>query len=133
MIALDTNVLIRLLTRDDAAQAALVVRLFDANRDADGALFVSDVVIVEMAWVLRTRYAIDARALAGALQALLDNVTIAWQSRDAVSLAVEWLEAGVATDFPDCLVVALAHRHGCESTATFDRGMEGLPGVRRLG
>lgn len=133
MIGLDTNVLVRLLTQDDAAQAALVVRLFDANQGVDGALFISDVVVVEMAWILRARYDVAPPAFARAVQALLDNATIAWQSRDAVSLALVWFESRAAAEFADCLIVALAHRHGCTSTATFDRGMTDLPDVRTLG
>ncbi len=133
MIALDTNVLVRLLVRDDAAQAELARQLFDANENSDGALFVSDVVLAELAWVLRSRYAIDAGAFASALHALLGNATIAWQSRGAVSQALQWFEQQPAIDFADSLVVALAHAHGCEATATFDRGMRSLPGVRSIG
>lgn len=132
MIALDTNVLVRLLLKDDAAQAERVRKLFDANASHDAALFVSDVVLVELAWVLRSRYGIEAPAIAGTLRALLANATIAWQSPSAVALALRLFDEQSGVDFADCLVVALAETHGCEATATFDRGMQTLPGVRLM-
>lgn len=129
MIALDTNVLVRLMLRDDAAQAALARELFDANAGIDAALFVSDVVLAELAWVLRSRYSFASESIAAAVQALLDNATVAWQSRAAVAHALRLFRRD-AGDFADCLVVALAGAHGCEATATFDRAMQSLPGVR---
>ena len=64
------------------------------------------------------------------MRAPLGNATVAWQSRNAAANALQWFEAQPATDFSDCLVAALAQAHGCESTATLDRGMRDLPGVR---
>jgi len=131
VIALDTNVLVRLLLRDDATPAALARELFEANAGNDAALFVSDVVLAELAWVLRSRYAQPAEPIARALRALLGNATLAWQSRAAVAQALQLYEPG-GTDFADCLIVALAGAHGCVATATFDRGMQALPGVRLM-
>lgn len=129
MIALDPNVLVRLLVNDDPAQAATARKLFDANGDTEGALFISDVVLAELAWVLRSRYAVARPAMAKALQALLSNATLAWQSRSAVAQALEWFIRDEHVDFADALVVALAQAHACEATATFDRGMSTLPGA----
>lgn len=130
MIALDTNVLVRLLVGDDAAQSARARELFDSNAGNDAALFVSDVVLAELAWVLRSRYALPAEPIAAAVRALLGNATLGWQSRDAVVQALQLYEQGGERDLADCLVVTLAAAHGCEATATFDRGMRALPGVR---
>ena len=131
MIALDTNVLVRLLLRDDAAQAELARELFEANTGNDGSLFVSDVVLAELGWVLRSRYALAVEQIAHAFRALLGNATLAWQSQDAVAEALQLYERG-SVDFADCLIVALARSHGCEATATFDRGMHSLPAVRLI-
>lgn len=129
MIALDTNVLVRLLLRDDAAQGQLANELFEANTGNEAALFVSDVVLAELAWVLRSRYSLSAEPIARAFGALLDNATLAWQSRAAVKQALQLYEKG-GVDFSDCLIVSLGRQHGCEATATFDRGMRSLPDVR---
>ena len=111
MIALDTNVLVRLVLRDDEAQAQRARKLIDANAHSDGSLFVSDVVLAEFAWVMRSRYALTGEAIARALRALIGNATLAWQSRPAAVEALHLFEAD-GVDFPDCLVVALAQSHG---------------------
>ena len=103
MIALDTNVLLRLLLRDDESQAGRAQALFDANSERDGALFVSDVVLAELAWVLRSRYGQAAEPIGRAVRGLLGNATLAWQSPDAAARALELYEAG-GVDFADCLV-----------------------------
>ncbi len=131
MIALDTNVLVRLVMRDDEAQAQRARKLFEAHAQGDASLFVSDVVLVEFTWVLRSRYDLTGEAIARVLRALVDNATLAWQSRAAAIDALRLFEVG-GVDFPGCLVVALAQAHGCEATATFDRGMRALPQVRLL-
>ena len=131
MIALDTNVLVRLVLRDDEAQAQRARELVETRAHSDASLFVSDVVLAEFAWVLRSRYALPGKAIARALRAMLDNATLAWQSRAAAVEALRLFEQG-SVDFPDCLVVALAQSHHCEAVATFDQGMRTLPKVRLL-
>ena len=131
MIALDTNVLLRLLLRDDAAQAERAQALFDANAERDGTLFVSDVVLAELAWVLRSRYGQGSELIGRAVRGLLGNATLAWQSPEAAARALELYQVG-GVDFSDCLVAALAGERGCEAVATFDRGMQSLPGVRLI-
>jgi len=131
MIALDTNVLVRLVTRDDEAQAQRARDLLEFQSDSDGSLFVSDVVLAEFAWVLRSRYALAGSDIARTLRAMLDNATLAWQSRTAATRALSLFESG-GVDFPDCLIVALAQSHHCEAVATFDQGMRALPNVRLI-
>jgi predicted nucleic-acid-binding protein len=131
VIALDTNVLVRLVLRDDEAQAQRARKLVETHARSDASLFVSDVVLAEFAWVLRSRYALSGKAIARTLRAMLDNATLAWQSRAAAVEALRLFEQG-SVDFPDCLVVALAQSHNCEAVATFDQGMRTLPNVRLL-
>lgn len=131
MIALDTNVLVRLVLRDDEAQAQRARELVETHAHSDASLFVSDVVLVEFAWVLRSRYALPSKAIARALRAMLDNATLAWQSHAAAVEALRLFEQD-RVDFPDCLVVALAQAHHCEAVVTFDQGMRALPKVRLL-
>ena len=131
MIALDTNVLVRLVLRDDEAQAQRSRELVETHAHSDASLFVSDVVLAEFAWVLCSRYALRDKAIARTLRAMLDNATLAWQSRAAAVEALRLFEQG-SVEFPDCLVVALAQSHDCEAVATFDQGMRTLPKVRLL-
>ena len=131
MIALDTNVLVRLVMRDDEAQAQRARDLVEFQAVNDASLFVSDVVLAEFAWVLRSRYDLAGADIARTLRAMLDNATLAWQSRTAATQALSLFESG-GVDFPDCLIVALAKTHNCEAVATFDQGMRALPTVRLL-
>lgn len=131
MIAVDTNVLVRLLVNDDAAQANKARRLFDAMGADDGSIWIADAVLVEVVWTLARAYARPREDLVSVLRALAGNATVALESEGAVRAAIETFEAGPA-DFADCLLAEKARLAGCERLATFDKGMRGLPGVRLL-
>ena len=128
MIALDTNVLVRLVTRDDEAQAARAKALFDARGSEEGALFVSDIVLAEVCWVLERSYRLSQQAIATVIRALLDNSTVRLESPPAVRDALDYFTRG-SIGFPDCLIVAKAQHQGCRHTLTFDRRMASLPEV----
>lgn len=131
MIAVDTNVLVRLLVNDDAAQAAKARRLFQAQADADAGIWIADTVLVETVWTLARAYDRPRADLVLALRALASHATAVLESPQAVQRAIDDFERGPA-DFSDCLLCAKAQQQGCASVATFDRGMKGLPGVRLL-
>jgi len=129
MLALDTNVLVRLLTRDDEAQAVKARDLLDAHAGEDGALFVSDIVLAELVWTLDRAYGLTRGAIAGALKALADNATLGFESREVLRHAQDLFAASKA-GFTDCLIVAKAFACGCEAVLSFDRGVRSLPGVQ---
>ena len=128
MIALDTNVLVRLLTRDDEAQAERAKTLVDECAGRDEKVFVSTMVLVELCWTLARTYGFERNDIACAVRALSDNATISLESPGAIQAALRTYENGSA-DFPDCLIVAKATEVGCKATATFDRRMKTLPDV----
>lgn len=129
MIALDTNVLVRLVTRDNEKQAQRAKAVFDAAEH--GGLFVSDIVLVELCWTLSRSYELERSDIARTVRALLDNSCIAFESALVVRNALSSFEATFA-DFPDCLIVAKASQAGCSQTLTFDQRMKSLPGVQLL-
>lgn len=131
MIALDTNVLVRLVTRDNEAQAQRAKAVFDAHGEEHGGLFVSDIVLVELCWTLSRSYELERADIARTVRALLDNSSIAFESPLVVRNALNSFEA-TATDFPDCLIVAKASHAGCSHTLTFDQRMKSLPNVQLL-
>ena len=131
MIGLDTNVLLRLWLDDDPAQSKRIDALLDAHGGSPGSLMVSDVVLAEALWVLRSAYAQDKAAQCRALKSLLDEPAFAFENRAAVNAALELFE-GSTCGFSDCLVVAKHADLGCDFTATFDRRMRQLPGVALL-
>ncbi|MDP1691429.1 MAG: type II toxin-antitoxin system VapC family toxin [Burkholderiaceae bacterium] len=131
MIAVDTNVLVRLLVGDDPAQAAKAQRCFDRAAEGDVSIWVSDTVLVELAWTLGKAYARDRRDIVMALRALSSHATVVLESPAAVRSATDAFEQG-PPDFADCLLSMKAKAAGCDQLVTFDRGMKGLPGVRLL-
>ncbi|MEY8875324.1 MAG: PIN domain-containing protein [Leptothrix sp. (in: b-proteobacteria)] len=131
MIAVDTNVVVRLLVQDDPLQSAKARRLFDAQAGEDGSLWLSDVVLVEVSWVLARAYDRSRVEVVTALRALASHATVQLESTAAVREAIALYEHGPA-DFADCLLVAQAQALGCEQVATFDRKLRDLPGVKLL-
>jgi predicted nucleic-acid-binding protein len=96
-----------------------------------GSLLVTDVVLAEAVWTLKSAFAQDKNAQSLAVRSLLDETAFAFEDREAVAAALGLFEQGFC-GFADCLVVAKHARQGCEFTATFDRGMRKLPGVKVL-
>ncbi len=111
MVAVDTNVLVRLLTGDHPAQAARATAVFRA-----APVFVSKTVLLETEWVLRYTYRLPAAAVARAFLALLGLPTVTVEDAPAVHLAIRMLEHGI--DFADAL--HLASSAGAERFVTFD-------------
>ena len=131
MAALDTNVLVRLLVDDDAAQCAAVARLLRRARTDFDALFVPITVSLETEWVLRHRYGYDRGRVTHALSDLLSTTELSFEAESALELALLLSEQGQA-DFSDCLHVALAVRAGERPLWTLDKAAAKLPDARLL-
>lgn len=131
MIAIDTNVVVRLLVDDDPLQSAKARRLFDEHADADGSLWLSDVVLVELSWVLARAYQRSRAEIVTALRALAGHATVALESPQSVREAVTLFEQTKA-DFADCLLIVKTGERACEKLVTFDRKMRELPRVALL-
>lgn len=128
MIAVDTNVLVRLLVADERSQHLRAVRLFDEQAHEPGSLWVSQVVLAELGWVLSRTYGRTRAEVAQAVRALAGNATVSLEQPRAVEQAVGLYESSRA-DLADCLLAARAQVEGLQGVFTFDRGMRGLPGV----
>lgn len=126
MRAIDTNVLVRLLTRDDTRQAAVAEAFI-----APGA-WVSVVALVEAAWVLGTVYDRGPQQIALAVEMLLNHQSLALQHADAVESALDVFRRRPALGFSDCLVVELARRAGHLPLGTFDRDLAKVDGAAKL-
>ena len=115
MIAIDTNVLVRLLVRDDPAQAARAAVLFDKNE-----IYICKTVLLETAWVLRFSYALNAPVILDALKQVLGLRQVTVEDAPAVADALGLFEAGM--EFADALHLC-SSRTGV-SFATFDKRMQ---------
>ena len=129
MIGIDTNVLLRLWLNDESAQNKRIDALLAEHGSTPGSLLVSDVVLAEAVWTLRSAFDQDKSGQLKALRSLLHETAFAFEDREAVVHAAEMFERG-SCGFSDCLIVAKHARQGCDFTATFDRGMRKLPGAK---
>lgn len=126
MLAVDTNVLVRLLARDDAKQAEAA----DAAI-AKGA-WVSQLVLAETVWVLDAVYERAPRQLIAALDLLLAHESLVLQDADVVAAALAQFRAKPALGFSDCLVLEIARKAGHLPLATFDKAMGRLAGAQHV-
>ena len=119
MLGLDTNVLVRYLTRDDQPQYEKARRLIDRGVSSGEPILVSLLVLLETEWVLRSRYELVKSEIIAAFSALLDTAELAFEDEPSIERAFySWKDS--AADFADCLIEARNHRLGCRATATFD-------------
>lgn len=114
-IALDTNLLVRLLTGDDPEQARRVADLIDASP----ACFVPITVVLELEWVLRGAYRLERGAVIAALEGLMAIRQVHLEQEDLVRQALAWQQQGL--DFADAL--HLLRSEGCARFATVDRAL----------
>ena len=126
MRAVDANLLVRLLVRDDADQVAAVERFV-----ADGA-WVSQIVLVETLWVLDAVYRRSAAQLAHAIDLLLNHRNLVLQDPDVVASALGRFRSRPSLGFSDCLVLEAARKAGHLPLGTFDRNLARLDGTQRL-
>ena len=132
MIGLDTNALLRLLTDDDAMQAALVRKRLAPLDAMPESVMLNNVVLVETLWTLRRAYGFERSALQNLMEQLLSVSTFCFENRQVLTQASTLFQSTTA-DFSDCLIAAQNSALGCEATVTFDKAMLGLPGVELLG
>lgn len=126
MRAVDTNVLVRLVTRDDPRQVAAAEAFV-----ARGA-WVSQVVLVEAIWVLTSVYELDVAALATAVEMLLNHRDLTVQDADVVAAALKQYRKKPVVSFSDCLVLEVARRAGHLPLGTFDHDLAKMDGAQRL-
>jgi predicted nucleic-acid-binding protein len=131
MIGIDTNILLRLWLNDDPAQNQRIDALLAEHGSTPGSLLITDVVLAEAMWTLRSAFNQDKAALLIAVRSLLEETAFAFENREAVAQALQLFEQA-SCGFSDCLAVAKHSRQGCDFTATFDRGMRKLPAVKLL-
>ncbi len=126
MRAVDTNVLVRLVTRDDPRQVAAAETFV-----AKGA-WVSHLVLAEATWVLSAVYDLDAPEIATAVEMLLSHNDLTLQDCDVVAAALRHFRRRPALGFSDCLVLEAARKAGNLPLGTFDRELGKLDGAQRL-
>jgi len=131
MPALDTNVLVRYVVEDDAAQLAAARRLIGRCVREGLTLFVPVTVVLELEWVLRKSFDFAKDDVLRALSALFSAAELTFESERALEVALHLFRKGSA-DFADCLHIALATQAGEQPLWTFDKGAVKVSGARLL-
>ena len=126
MRAVDANILVRLITRDDAKQAAAAEAFV-----AKGA-WVPHLAVAEATWVLATVYDRDPTAIATAVEMLLSHQHLTVQDSEVVAAAVAQFREQPRVGFSDCLMVEIARKAGHTPLGTFDRDLGKIDGAQRL-
>ena len=126
MRAVDTNILVGLVTRDDAKQVKA-----EESFVAAGA-WISHVVLVETLWVLESVYELDAEQQATAIDMLLNHANLTLQDPDVVTAALAHFRRRPSIGFSDYLILAIARKAGHLPLGTFDRDLGKVDGAQRL-
>ncbi len=120
MIGLDTDIIVRLLTADDAEQTDIVIDFLARNDNTENPPFIADLVLAETVWVLETRYGLGRNQIAAGLRRFVLNVTFVFESEERILEMIETYQR-TKVDFADLLIAESARRAGCSATLSFDR------------
>lgn len=130
MIGLDTNVLVRYFQRDDAAQTETAGTLIGSFTTARRG-FIANGVLIELAWVLASRYKVSRGDVAEIIQRLLLSQEIVIEQASVAWEALRIYRASSA-DFSDCLIERIGAAAGCDYTVTYDKAAAKTAGMRLL-
>jgi len=120
MKALDTNVLVRFLVKDDAKQAQQVYNLFKQAENNQQRLFVPILVVLETIWVLQAVYGVDDKDILAVLNDLLLMPVLLFETQPVLHTFVA-AATGNSFDLADLLIAHSARGLHCESVLTFDK------------
>jgi len=126
MNAADTNVLVRLMVRDDPHQTLV------AGRFIESGVWVSTLVLAEATWVVRSVYGRSAGEVAVSVEMLLNEKHVMLEDPAVVEAALDLFRSHPALKFTDCLILELARKAGHLPLGSFDRDLGRVPGVQKL-
>ncbi len=127
MLGVDTNVLVRFLVRDDEVQFEKARKLIRREVAAGRRVFVSQLVLLETEWVLRSSYSLPKNVIIETISDLLDATDVRLEDEPAIEeVLFNWKDS--TADFADCLIGVQNRRLGCRTTATFDVKASRMPG-----
>jgi predicted nucleic-acid-binding protein len=126
MRAIDTNVLVRLIARDDSRQAA------SAETFIAQSAWISLLALAEATWVLATVYELKPKELANAIEMLLNHRDLTLQDPELIAAALELFREKPGLGFSDCLMLHVARKAGHLPLGTFDRNLAKVQGAQKI-
>ena len=126
MRSVDTNLLIRVIVRDDPNQVRTAESFISKGA------WVSQLVLAETTWVLQTVYELTAADIANVIEMLLDHQHLTLQDPEVVLSALKRFRLRSSVGFSDCLILEIARKAGHLPLGTFDRGLSKIEGAELL-
>ena len=126
MLAIDTNILVRLVVRDDSDQVEAAEQFIRKGA------WISHLVLAETLWVLDSIYELSRAQIATAVDMLLNHQELTLQDAEVVASALIHFRSRSTVDISDCLVLEVARKAGHLPVGTFDRNFAKLTDVQRL-
>jgi predicted nucleic-acid-binding protein len=120
MKALDTNVLVRFLVKDDEKQAQITYQVFTQAEYKQEVLFVSLLVVLETIWVLQSVYEISDQDIISAFSELMQMPVLKFESQQVMQDLVSTARTD-SFDLSDLLIAHSAKNSGCRNVLTFDK------------
>lgn len=131
MASVDTNVLVRLLTADDEVQSRQAKAVLIRAARTRESTYVPLTVILELEWVLRSRYGYDKERILTVLSLLLETRELSFQDEAAIENALHYYRHE-RVDFAECLHLGCAASAGQLPLMTFDRGAARMRGAKLI-
>ena len=126
MVSVDTNVLVRLVARDDPEQVA------NAEAFLKNGVWVSHIVLAEAILVLAKVYQRDTAEQITILEMLLKHESLSFQDPDVIVAALDQFRSTPKVGFTDCLILEVVRKAGHLPLGTFDRSLSKFDGTHKL-
>ena len=120
MIGVDTNILVRYLTQDDENQAKIVDQLFKQYATSANSIFINNIVICELIWVLESGYKYSRLQISEAIKQILSTEEFSFENQKLLRFALNQYSQN-KLDFSDSLIGAINNQFDCLTTFTFDK------------
>lgn len=132
MIGIDTNILVRYLINDDKEQYKAATKLLKQYFSKKGSIYVNNIVLCELVWVLETGYKYSRELITNAIKTLLQTIEFKFDQHHLLVVAIMEYEKSTKIDFADILISLSNKHHGCSTTYSFDKALSKLSNVEIL-
>lgn len=129
MIGIDTNILVRYLTQDDQSQAEIVEQIFNQYATSPNSIFINNIVICELIWVLERGYKYGKQVICDAIKQILSTKEFVFENQELLWLALNQYTQN-KLDFSDALIGEMNKKAGRMITLTFDQSAALAPGFK---
>lgn len=121
MIGIDTNILVRYLTNDVPKQSDEVITLFTKYTGQEASLYINDIVICELVWILESGYSYTTTQIATALKLILRTPEFVFNNHELLTRSVIEYERSNNVDISDIIISLTNNSNGCDLTYSFDK------------